>query len=155
MFDNIGGKIKALAKVVCWCGIIASTICAIAAWSQNSRYQNNTINGIIILVVGCLISWIGSFYTYGFGQLIENSDIIKNKLIANPANSTVPFEVVTTTKKDGDETTRTMIKSAKELNEEQKIMADYGWRCPKCGKANYKYTTTCSCGGKKFDKIGI
>ena len=26
MFDNIGGKIKAVAKVICWIGIITSII---------------------------------------------------------------------------------------------------------------------------------
>jgi hypothetical protein len=32
--------------------------------------------GILIMVLGSLGSWIGSFMTYGFGQLVENSDIL-------------------------------------------------------------------------------
>ncbi len=79
MFENIGGKIKALAKVLCWIGIIASVFSAIAMWAQNSSYSPTILPGILILVLGCLLSWIGSFFTYGFGQLIENTDRIANK----------------------------------------------------------------------------
>lgn len=79
MFENIGGKIKALAKVLCWIGIIASVISAIAMWGQNSSYSPTILPGILILVLGCLLSWIGSFFAYGFGQLIENTDRIANK----------------------------------------------------------------------------
>ncbi len=80
MFDNIGGKIKALAKVVCWLGIIASVISAIMLWAQNNRYQSTILMGLITLVLGCLISWIGSFFTYGFGELIEKTVSIDNTL---------------------------------------------------------------------------
>ena len=30
----------------------------------------------LILAIGFLLSWLGSFLLYGFGQLIENSDIL-------------------------------------------------------------------------------
>lgn len=35
------------------------------------------IIGIVVIVFGCLMSWIGSFFAYGFGQLIENTDEIR------------------------------------------------------------------------------
>ena len=82
MFDNIGGKIKALAKVLCWLGIIASVISGIAiiVMASQNRYSSGTgvVSGLLTIVLGCLGSWIGSFFTYGFGQLIENTDRIKN-----------------------------------------------------------------------------
>ena len=68
MFDNIGGKIKALAKVVCWIGIIVSCIVGFV------MLINSNAVGLLIAGVGSLSSWIGSFVLYGFGQLIENSD---------------------------------------------------------------------------------
>lgn len=85
MFDNIGGKIKTLAKVLCWIGIAFSVITGIAVMfgsvssvSYNgSRYAtggSSVVAGILIIVLGCLFSWLGSFFAYGFGQLIENSD---------------------------------------------------------------------------------
>lgn len=70
MFDNIGGKIKILAVVVCVIGMIGSAILAIELWSEGGFFA-----GLLALAVGCLASWIGSFFTYGLGQLIENSDL--------------------------------------------------------------------------------
>lgn len=85
MFDNIGSKIMKLAKVLCWIGIILSVISGIiiiAGGANNSRvYGYNSgpsvLTGILTIVLGCLASWIGSFFTYGFGQLIENTDNIR------------------------------------------------------------------------------
>lgn len=73
MFDNIGGKTKTLAKVLCWIGIIASLVFAIVLWSQNS-YRNPTVAlGFGVLIGGALSSWIGSFFVYGFGELIDET----------------------------------------------------------------------------------
>ena len=36
--------------------------------------------GILIFIVGSLVSWIGSFFTYGFGELVENSAKIAEKM---------------------------------------------------------------------------
>ena len=88
MFDNIGSKIMKLAKVLCWIGIILSVISGIAIMAGAASYNTygyssssggaNIIVGIITIVLGCLFSWIGSFFTYGFGQLIENTDYIRS-----------------------------------------------------------------------------
>ena len=32
--------------------------------------------GFAVLIVGSLVSWIGSFFVYGFGELIENTTVI-------------------------------------------------------------------------------
>lgn len=85
MFDNIGGKIKTLAVIVCILGIIASVIAAVSLWSQNSRYLETGWLGVITLVAGCLGSWVGSFFMYGFGQLIESTEA-NNALLRQIAN---------------------------------------------------------------------
>ena len=74
MFNFIGGKIKALAKVVCWLGIIGSVITGIGMMA--SSRESEIILGILVIILGSLISWIGSFFTYGFGELIETADRI-------------------------------------------------------------------------------
>ena len=96
MFDNIGGKIKGLAKFFCWLGIIASVIGGIAiivAGAQmNSYYYSYSssvittaiLSGIAVMVFGSLISWIGSFLLYGFGQLVDNSDKLVKMKSNNP-----------------------------------------------------------------------
>ena len=81
MFDNIGGKIKGLAKIICWIGIIACVITGIALISDASkgdRYYRYTdggevFAGILVMILGSVLSWVGSFVLYGFGELVENS----------------------------------------------------------------------------------
>ena len=95
MFDNIGGKIKGLAKVICWIGIIASCIGGIIYWVAASKLHAGFVGflaGLGIIVGGSLASWIGSFTTYALGELVENSAeirentdlILKIKGIENP-----------------------------------------------------------------------
>lgn len=71
MFNNIGKKIKTLAQVITWIGIIASIIGGIAMIAID---KNFILFSLIIIVVGSFVSWLSSFILYGFGQLIDNSD---------------------------------------------------------------------------------
>ena len=89
MFNNIGGKIKTLAQVVCWLGIIASVIFGIILMLQN---EDNVLIGFIVLILGCFFSWISSFMTYGFGQLVENIDILVKNQKYIKAERTSPVE---------------------------------------------------------------
>lgn len=78
MFDNIGGKIKVLAMVGCLIGTVASLILAgnILIDGLIGEKSDGLWVGFVILIAGPLLSWIGSFTLYGFGQLVENSDIL-------------------------------------------------------------------------------
>ena len=95
MFKNIGGKIKVLAKVFCWLGIITSIIVGTAIIFGGREVMSSlpggysyyyydstatTIIGVAVIVLGSLFSWLGSFFTYGFGQLVENSDRIADRM---------------------------------------------------------------------------
>jgi len=68
MFDNIGGKIKTLAKAQFGIGVVAFCIAGISVMSVG-----NVLLGILTIGLGLLGSWIGSFFTYGLGELIETS----------------------------------------------------------------------------------
>ena len=73
MSYNIGSKIKSLAKAFCWIGVIASIFTGISLMSDGEEV------GLLVLLFGSLFSWIGSFSTYGFGELIEKtSEIAEN-----------------------------------------------------------------------------
>jgi len=87
MFTNIGKKIKGLAKFICWVGIIFSVIGGILqivngvkeATANGVSPVGQIVLGVIIIVGGFLISWIGSFFMYGFGELIDKTaDIAEN-----------------------------------------------------------------------------
>ena len=87
MFNDIGKKIKNWAKFVCWTGIIMSVIYAIIMFVMvgEAPYGTEVFYfglGIAFLFVGPLLSWIGSFFVYGFGELIDKiCDIERNILI--------------------------------------------------------------------------
>ena len=72
MFNNIGGKMKGLAKFVCAIGIIASVIGGIALMSN--RWF--AFVGVLVIILGPVVVWIGTWTLYGFGELIEQTTII-------------------------------------------------------------------------------
>ena len=63
---------------------------------NNSYYSNSQgtaliIGGLAVMVIGSILSWVGSLAAYGFGELVENSDIIRKQLqdIEGKMNSSV------------------------------------------------------------------
>ena len=79
MYANIGGKIKTLASVLCWAGIIISCLFGLITLA---------FGGIFIAAIGSLMSWISSFVLYGFGQIIENTDKLVTAAKSEPAEQT-------------------------------------------------------------------
>lgn len=77
MFNNIGGKIKGVAQFITLIGIIVSVIIFLIIVSSGN--DQSFILGFVILIVGCIGSWLSSLLLYGFGQLVENSDILVEK----------------------------------------------------------------------------
>ncbi|WP_294362340.1 SHOCT domain-containing protein [uncultured Clostridium sp.] len=78
MFENIGGKIKTLAKVLCWVGIILSVLIAMILFieAKEGSYKTEDLYmklGCIYLIFGPLVSWVSSFFIYGFGELIDRT----------------------------------------------------------------------------------
>ncbi|MDY4252496.1 SHOCT domain-containing protein [Clostridium sp.] len=78
MFENIGGKIKTLAKILCWVGIILSVLIAMILFieAKEGSYKTEDLYmnlGCIYLIFGPLVSWVSSFFIYGFGELIERT----------------------------------------------------------------------------------
>lgn len=84
MFDNIGKKIKSLANVLCWIGIVVSVITAIIMFvaAEEGSYKTEGLYtglGFAFLIIGPLSSWVSSFFMYGFGELIDKvCDIERN-----------------------------------------------------------------------------
>jgi len=87
MFNNIGGKIKTLTAVCCWIGIIASVITGIILMCLD---EDLILFGILTATAGPLFIWLGSFFSYGFGQLVENSDILAGRQQLNVSATGTP-----------------------------------------------------------------
>ncbi len=79
MFENAGQKIKTLAKICFWIFAVLFVVLAftvgISRWGRSSRI----IPAIFwpFLIGGPLLSYIGSLFLYGFGELIESSEETK------------------------------------------------------------------------------
>lgn len=114
MFDNIGGKIKALAMGITILGITASVI-----WGLTILLEGDFV-GLVIMLGGSLAAWIGSFLIYGFGELIDNTrqliDIGKSCKGSPNSDPAQGFAPVSTPK---------MQPTSKQVA--------HAWRCPHCG----------------------
>lgn len=86
MFTNIGGKIKVLAKIICWVGIAVSAFVGLNMCSKSWQ----AAVGFVYLLVGPLASWIGSSFIYGFGELIETNAEIRDMLSQRGLKSSAP-----------------------------------------------------------------
>ncbi len=82
MFNNVGEKIKTIAKVVVW---ISIAICVIYGFVLLVSVEDMALVGLLVMTVGSFISWVSGLVLYGFGELIENSTIIANKKENSPA----------------------------------------------------------------------
>lgn len=85
MFSNIGGKIKKLAVAITILGMIGSIVAGISIMSIGGRYgsyyrSGSVVSGVLVIVIGCLFSWLASLSLYGFGHLIEKVEDIDSKI---------------------------------------------------------------------------
>lgn len=120
MFDNIGGKIKGLAKVLCWLGIIASIIVGAIMCTD----EDAALFGILYILIGSLLSWIGSFLLYGFGELIATTMHIS--YLVDELTSQSRKNYIQTQRKEETHST---------------------WKCVKCGQENTNISAQCKgCG---------
>ena len=75
MFDNIGRKIKSMAKGLFWgCMVVCSVGGLFGIVAVETAEERIAI--LIAAIAYGILSWIGSWLMYGFGQLVENSTIM-------------------------------------------------------------------------------
>ncbi len=99
MFTKIGKKIKTVATVLFYALAAASVIGAfyvIINFGQLLGTGNAILIGILIALVGCLVAWLSSLMLYGFGEMVDNSAIIRDALTggagtAQTADTSSPF----------------------------------------------------------------
>ncbi|MCE5210734.1 MAG: hypothetical protein LLG40_04190 [Deltaproteobacteria bacterium] len=89
-YNNIGNKLKSLAKLFRNIGLFLVVIVFIATIisSSSSLHSDETLLiGILTSIAIIIISFIGSWPLYGFGQLIEDTSMnvqlqkINNKML--------------------------------------------------------------------------
>ncbi len=82
MYENIGGKIKTLAKVSFWVIAIASIVVGVILAGYTK--------GISLLgaLMGAFLAWISTWTLYGFGEIIDKLNAIE-KNTRNATNRTL------------------------------------------------------------------
>ena len=83
MFENIGAKLRALGKVLTFAGFVASGIAMIGIWITGGGMAGRGAFTIFLVglaagVGGALFAWTMGVYTYGFGQLIEDTQSLRH-----------------------------------------------------------------------------
>ena len=68
MYEDIGGKIKALAKAWFFIGAIFAIICGIYLIVID---ESMVFVGMFLMVGGPLLAYISSWLLYGFGELVD------------------------------------------------------------------------------------
>lgn len=76
MYDNIGGKIKGMAKAIF---VIVSIAAVIAGFAIMTVDENFIVFGAITMIVIPFIAYVSSFLLYGFGELVEKTCAIERK----------------------------------------------------------------------------
>lgn len=85
MFKNIGKKIKVLAVISFIIGTIASIAGAVVLFVLSQEWgapeEVLIASGIMLIIIGPLVSWIGSFLIYGYGELIQKTSEIEKHIL--------------------------------------------------------------------------
>ena len=69
MYNNIGRKIKGMAKVIF--AILAFFFILMGTSLLNAGADAIEGLGVILIVLGPVFAWVSSFLLYGFGELVE------------------------------------------------------------------------------------
>ena len=80
MYNHIGNKLKSIARIIAAVGIVLCNGFGISFIVQGNGNVVQSLAGIAIAVLGSAISWASTVVLYGFGQLIENSDKILERI---------------------------------------------------------------------------
>lgn len=74
MFENVGSKIKALTFGLFVCEAVLIGIIGLML------ITHSFLMGLIFVAVGIVVAYVGSLGLYGFGQLIENTDMLSRQI---------------------------------------------------------------------------
>ena len=77
MFDNIGGKIKGLAKIIFWIIVICFSIFGLSMLTQSSSSPVYFLGGLLSIGLGIVMAWLSTCLLYGYGELIEKTSQIE------------------------------------------------------------------------------
>ena len=92
MFKNIGGKIKVFAIIVFIIWILIGIGCCIAFIALSNEWFDDasagTLIGVLSLLLSIVLGYLSVMFTYGYGELIESTMQIRDKLCGTSTSYT-------------------------------------------------------------------
>ena len=70
MYENIGKKIKGLAKA---CFIVETIAAVLAGVIMIATDEDYIVYGAMIAILAPLVAWVSSWLLYGYGELIDKA----------------------------------------------------------------------------------
>lgn len=131
LYENIGGKIKNWAVGLFGFEAISCIIAGIVLIVEDFGLE-----GFLLMILGPFAAWVGSWILYAFGELVEDTHAIRNKVAPAVENAAVAPSAYAPTY-----TAKTSAYSAPINN---------GWTC-RCGKNHAAYEMSCVCGLTKAE----
>ena len=101
MYDNIGGKIKGLAKTMFIVEAIGAVITGIVLLATDDDF---ILVGLLTLFCGPIVAWVSSWILYAFGELVEDVHAVRDKegMVAKEKAKCKTDEKENTTKEQED-----------------------------------------------------
>ena len=142
-FDNIGSKIKNLAKYSCWITILLIWIAALISFIvlvSDSWTAYLWWIPLVSAVVGPFLVWIGSWAMYAFGEFVEDIHAMRDKegttaevKAKREAEARIKREAELKAQREAEEKAQ---REAEERRKEQvaEIEQPSGEQCQLCGK---------------------
>jgi len=154
MYENIGGKIKGLAKVLFILEAIVAFITGIYLIAEANN-DSDTFFCVLLMFGGPIMAWISSWCLYGFGELVDKACSIESKLCpeeTKPQNPTLyqeynstPFQAPAPVQtSNNSDVNKSNAPVSAEMRNGEKV-------CPKCGTAQRADRTVCWSCGQHFD----
>ena len=143
LYENIGRKIKNWAK---WIFIVEAIGAIITGFVLLCLDEDFILYGLLAMILGPFVAWVGSWILYAFGELVEDVHALRSNSIAptyttqdqvTPPASAAPSIIKPAT------STIIMPRTTVQADE---------WKCT-CGRIHKQYVSTCSCGASKHEAI--
>lgn len=158
MFENCGEKIKKISIVLFWITLVASIILAfVLGWDEVYHSYHYSYGGytekvfrplyFFTFFIGVPVSsYISTLFLVAFGDLVENSDYIKE------LNEKITMVKEAKSNDASFTTTNQTISEGIPASDVQQTSEVKGWKC-QCGQTNEEFVFTCSCGRNKNDNV--
>lgn len=154
MFKNPGGSLKTYGKIVFFVFAIAAVVGGIMVFAgagNIGRYNSGAafgmvMGGIVLIAVGIFVAYLLSIFVIAFGELVENSTMIRRMMESGNTVPNVPQQTFAPQPAPQTEY-KPYTPPAKTVNLSKN--SDTALICPNCGKDNKVDASFCrQCGSK-------